>query len=139
MRLIEKKDRVDGRPVHRFAHSVQRNAHAARLHIRTFLQGLADFKIVAWFTLFSADIIIVIPTMFLFVVGYPFPLCYVSMAGYLGITQMPLWVGVYRRIKHENALARVMAEGWEAPRSTTGKPKSTEKLVDEYQKLLNKK
>lgn len=81
-------------------------------------------------TLFAIDIIVVIPAMFAFAVSpISFTLKVAYMGIYFGATQSPLWIGIYRKLKHEKMLA--MSEAWESQ-------KSTEQLVQEYEELLKK-
>jgi hypothetical protein len=123
--------------------SRKRNAHASSTHlkqmIRTFLRGLADFKWVYLIGLFTADIIfVVVPGMVLFLTQ-PFLWNYAYMATYFCGTQSPLIYLIWRRIQHDDSLAKVMTEAYEQPKDESGQPKTTAALVDEYQRLLPKK
>lgn len=78
---------------------------------------------------FAVDAVIVLPTSII-VGGLVYGLfgCIIFAA----ISQIPVEILVYRRIKEEARAAKLMSEGWESK-------KTTEELMKEYKKLLEKK
>jgi hypothetical protein len=78
---------------------------------------------------FAVDAVIVLPTSVI-IGGFAY--------GFFGsiiaviITQIPIEILVYQKIKEEARAAKLMSEGWESK-------KTTEELMKEYKKLLEKK
>lgn len=78
---------------------------------------------------FAVDAVIVLPTSII-LGGLVYGLfgCIIFAA----ISQIPIEILVYRKIKEEARAVKLMSEGWESK-------KTTEELVKEYKKLLKKK
>jgi len=78
---------------------------------------------------FTVDAVIVLPTSII-VGGLVYGLfgCIIFAA----VSQIPIEILVYRKIKEEERVAKLMSEGWESK-------KTTEELMKEYKKLLEKK
>jgi hypothetical protein len=78
---------------------------------------------------FAVDAVIVLPTSVI-VGGLVYGLfgCVI----FATISQIPIEILVYQKIKEETRAAKLMSEGWEAK-------KTTEELMKEYKKLLEKK
>ena len=80
--------------------------------------------------LFCFDIIVVLPSAFI--------LGGLVIGGLLGaiaavvVSQLPVEILVYRKIKEEDSKAKLMTEAWETR-------KTTHQLVEEYEELLKKK
>jgi hypothetical protein len=78
---------------------------------------------------FAVDAVIVLPTSII-VGGLVYGLfgCII----FATISQIPIEILVYRKIKEEARAVKLMSEGWESK-------KTTEELMKEYKKLLEKK
>lgn len=78
---------------------------------------------------FAVDAVIVLPASII-VGGLVYGLfgCII----FATISQIPIEILVYRKIKEEARAAKLMSEGWESK-------KTTEELMKEYKKLLEKK
>jgi hypothetical protein len=79
--------------------------------------------------LFGFDAVVVLPSAVILGSRIGGPLGAVAA---VVVSQLPVEIFVYRKIKEEDSKAKLMTEAWE----TT---KNTQQLVEEYEELLKKK
>lgn len=108
---------------------VQRYATGACLRIVRSVQDIYD--VLKWPVILGLLYLNSMTLLIVMVLAYytiPLPLS-LGVWPYWLLMESPIIYYVWRRIQHEDSMARVMSENWEGT-------KSTDELVDEYQKLL---
>jgi len=132
---VKKNENVDSKSRSRGRHHVSTCRRKSLVELafllsHSFKEILGDLK---WTFVLGALMANMMGILGAIGLGISLPLPVLSMAGsflmYLAFIESPIIYYIWRKIQHENDIARIMSEAWEGT-------KTTAELVDEYKKLL---